>query len=183
MGMLKTTCIFSQCNCQNSTYLWSWCILPSKSFCRGQMSHPHLNISYFQYIPFKKPHLPRHTTCGLTPTRRNLPILYRQTLQTYNSLMATKPNRYIDSDILALPFSVSSHCFVTRCPTTCRASDCPYIQITLSTLCQCFLLLGDSYLLTVFFLWEHLFYLIRLKLEWFIIFWGLNELLFTPGML
>lgn len=70
------------------------------------MSHPHLNISYFQYIPFKKPHLPRHTTCGLTPTRRNLPILYRQTLQTYNSLMATKPNRYIDSDILALPFSV-----------------------------------------------------------------------------
>lgn len=127
MGMLKTTCIFSQCNCQNSIYLWSWCILPSKSFCRGQMSHPHLNISYFQYIPFKKPHLPRHTTCGLTPTRRNLPILYRQTLQTYNSLMATKPNRYIDSDILALPFSVSSHCFVTRCP--CRASDCPYIQI------------------------------------------------------
>lgn len=170
MGMLKTTCIFSQCNCQNSIYLWSWCILPSKSFCRGQMSHPHLNISYFQYIPFKKPHLPRHTTCGLTPTRRNLPILYRQTLQTYNSLMA-------------LPFSVSSHCFVTRCPTTCRASDCPYIQITLSTLCQCFLLLGDPYLLTVFFLWEHLFHLTRVKLEWFIIFWGLNELLFTPDML
>lgn len=93
------------------------------------MSHPHLNISYFQYIPFKKPHLPRHTTCGLTPTRRNLPILYRQTLQTYNSLMATKPNRYIDSDILALPFSVSSHCFVTRCPTTCRASDCPPLYL------------------------------------------------------
>lgn len=144
---------------------------------------PSLEYLLLPIHSLQKASSPRHTTCGLTPTRRNLPILYRQTLQTYNSLMATKPNRYIDSDILALPFSVSSHCFVTRCPTTCRASDCPYIQITLSTLCQCFLLLGDPYLLTVFFLWEHLFYLIRLKLEWFIIFWGLNELLFTPGML
>lgn len=144
---------------------------------------PSLEYLLLPIHSLQKASSPRHTTCGLTPTRRNLPILYRQTLQTYNSLMASKPNRYIDSDILALPFSVSSHCFVTRCLTTCRASDCPYIQITLSTLCQCFLLLGDPYLLTVFFLWEHLFYLIRLKLEWFIIFWGLNELLFTPDML
>lgn len=113
---------------------------------------PSLEYLLLPIHSLQKASSPRHTTCGLTPTRRNLPILYRQTLQTYNSLMATKPNRYIDSDILALPFSVSSHCFVTRCPTTCRASDCPYIQITLSTLCQCFLLLGDSYLLTVFFL-------------------------------
>lgn len=144
---------------------------------------PSLEYLLLPIHSLQKASSPRHTTCGLTPTRRNLPILYRQTLQTYNSLMATKPNRYIDPDILALPFSVSSHCFVTRCPTTCRASDCPYIQITLSTLCQCFLLLGDPYLLTVFFLWEHLFHLTRVKLEWFIIFWGLNELLFTPGML
>lgn len=144
---------------------------------------PSLEYLLLPIHSLQKASSPRHTTCGLTPTRRNLPILYRQTLQTYNSLMATKPNRYIDSDILALPFSVSSHCFVTRCPTTCRASDCPYIQITLSTLCQCFLLLGDPYLLTVFFLWEHLFHLTRVKLEWFIIFWGLNELLFTPDML
>lgn len=144
---------------------------------------PSLEYPLLPIHSLQKASSPRHTTCGLTPTRRNLPILYRQTLQTYNSLMATKPNRYIDSDILALPFSVSSHCFVTRCPTTCRASDCPYIQITLSTLCQCFLLLGDPYLLTVFFLWEHLFHLTRVKLEWFIIFWGLNELLFTPDML
>lgn len=144
---------------------------------------PSLEYLLLSIHSLQKASSPRHTTCGLTPSRRNLPILYRQTLQTYNSLMATKPNRYIDSDILALPFSVSSHCFVTRCPTTCRASDCPYIQITLSTLCQCFLLLGDPYLLTVFFLWEHLFHLTRVKLEWFIIFWGLNELLFTPDML
>lgn len=144
---------------------------------------PSLEYLLLPIHSLQKASSPRHTTCGLTPTRRNLPILYRQTLQTYNSLMASKPNRYIDSDILALPFSVSSHCFVTRCPTTCRASDCPYIQITLSTLCQCFLLLGDPYLLTVFFLWEHLFHLTRVKLEWFIIFWGLNELLFTPDML
>lgn len=121
------------------------------SICNPDVFHP-VNLFVLDKCPihsFNKVHLSCHTTCGLTPTRRNLPILYRQTLQTYNSLMATKPNRYTDSDILALPFSVSSHCFVTRCPTTCRTSDCPYIQITLSTLCQCFLLLGDPYLLTV----------------------------------